>query len=86
LAINLTQNYNTRTIFLTSNAPEQAQKFAKDHKLVSELFYADGVPLKTMVRSNPGIILLKNGTVVNKWHFHNMPKYEDLVKNYLGKQ
>jgi hypothetical protein len=86
LAINLTQNYNTRTIFLTSNAPGQAQQFAKDHKLVSELFYADGVPLKTMVRSNPGIILLKNGTVVNKWHFHNMPKYEDLVKNYLGKQ
>jgi hypothetical protein len=86
LAMNLTQNYNTRTIFLTSNAPEQAQKFAKDHKLVSELFYADGVPLKTMVRTNPGIILLKNGTVVNKWHFHNMPKYEDLVKNYLSKQ
>jgi hypothetical protein len=86
LAINLTQNYNTRTIFLTSNAPEQAQQFAKDHKLVSELFYADGVPLKTMVRSNPGIMLLKNGTVVNKWHFHNMPKYDDLVKNYLSKQ
>ncbi|MDB5126956.1 BT_3928 family protein [Mucilaginibacter sp.] len=86
LAMNLTQNYNTRTIFLTSNAPEQAQKFAKDHKLVSELFYADGVPLKTMMRANPGIILLKNGTVINKWHFHNMPKYEDLVKNYLSKQ
>jgi hypothetical protein len=86
LAINLTQNYNTRTILLTSSAPEQAQKFAKDHKLVSELFYADGVPLKTMVRSNPGIILLKNGTVVNKWHFHNMPRYEDIVKKYLSKQ
>lgn len=86
LAINLTQNYNTRTIFLTSNAPDQAQQFAKEHKLVSELFYADGVPLKTMVRSNPGIILLKNGTVVKKWHFHNMPKYDDLVKNYLSKQ
>jgi hypothetical protein len=86
LAMNLTQNYNTRIIFLTSNAPEQTQKFAKDHKLISELFYADGVPLKTMVRANPGIILLKNGTVVNKWHFHNMPKYEDLVKNYLSKQ
>ncbi|RFZ91721.1 DoxX family protein [Mucilaginibacter conchicola] len=86
LAANLIQNYNTRVIFLTSNAPEQAQAFAKEHKLVSELFYADGVPLKSMVRANPGIMLLKNGTVVNKWHYHNMPKYDDLVKEYLSKQ
>ncbi|MDB5288070.1 MAG: DoxX family protein [Mucilaginibacter sp.] len=86
LAANLIQNFNTRVILLTSNAPANAEVFAKQHKLVSELFYADGVPLKTMVRSNPGIILLKNGTVINKWHYHNMPKYETLVKNYLSKQ
>jgi uncharacterized membrane protein YphA (DoxX/SURF4 family) len=86
LSANLIQNFNTRVIFLTSNSAETAQKFAKEHRLVSELFYADGVPLKTMVRSNPGIILLKNGTVINKWHYHNMPKYDDLVKNYFGKQ
>jgi uncharacterized membrane protein YphA (DoxX/SURF4 family) len=86
LSANLIQNFNTRVVFLTSNSPEAAQKFAKEHRLVSEMFYADGVPLKTMVRSNPGIILLKNGTVINKWHYHNMPKYDDLVKTYFGKQ
>jgi uncharacterized membrane protein YphA (DoxX/SURF4 family) len=86
LAANLIQNFNTRVILLTSNAPANAEVFAKQHKLAGELFYADGVPLKTMVRSNPGIILLKNGTVINKWHYHNMPKYETLVKNYLSKQ
>jgi uncharacterized membrane protein YphA (DoxX/SURF4 family) len=86
LAANLIQNFNTRVIVLTSNAPANAEVFAKQHKLVGELFYADGVPLKTMTRSNPGIILLKNGTVINKWHYHNMPKYEDVVKNYLSKQ
>jgi uncharacterized membrane protein YphA (DoxX/SURF4 family) len=86
LAANLIQNFNTRVIVLTSNAPANAEVFAKQHKLVGELFYADGVPLKTMVRSNPGVILLKNGTVINKWHYHNMPKYEDLAKNYLNKQ
>ncbi|GAB2696622.1 DoxX family protein [Mucilaginibacter koreensis] len=86
LAMNLTQNYNVRTVFLTSANAQEATAFAKAHRLVSEIFYADGVPLKTMVRANPGLILLKNGTVVNKWHYHTMPKYDRLVKEYLQQQ
>lgn len=85
LAANLTQNYNVRTIFLTSNSPTDAAAFAKEHRLISEIFYADGVPLKSMVRANPGLILIKNGTVINKWHYYNMPKYDTLVKEYLAK-
>ena len=85
LAANLIQNYNVRTIFLTSNSPTDAAAFAKEHRLISEIFYADGVPLKSMVRANPGLILVKNGTVINKWHYHNMPKYDTLVKDYLAK-
>jgi len=85
LAVNLTQNYNVRTIFLTSNSPIDAAAFAKEHRLISEIFYTDGVPLKSMVRANPGLILIKNGTVINKWHYYNMPKYDTLVKEYLAK-
>ncbi len=85
LAANLTQHYNVRTIFLTSNSPTDAAAFAKEHRLISEIFYADGVPLKSMVRANPGLLLIKNGTVINKWHYHNMPKYDTLVKEYLAK-
>jgi len=83
LAITLTDNYNIRTVILTSDAPRNAEAFAKQHKLVSEIFYADGVPLKSMVRSNPGILLMKNGTIINKWHYHTMPSYDKLVQNYL---
>jgi len=86
LAINATENYNIRTILLTSNSAQSAQAFARAHKLISEIFYADGVPLKTMIRSNPGVILLKGGVIVNKWHYHSAPKYDDLVKNYFQKQ
>ncbi|HEY9196367.1 MAG TPA: DoxX family protein, partial [Mucilaginibacter sp.] len=86
LAINATENYNIRTILLTSASAQNAEKFAKAHKLVSEIFYADGVPLKTMIRSNPGVILLKNGVVINKWHYHSVPTYDYLVKNYFQKQ
>jgi hypothetical protein len=85
-AINLLQNFNVHTILLTANAPRDAEAFGKKHHLVSDIFYADGVPLKTMVRSNPGILLIKNGTVVNKWHYHSIPKYDKLVKQYFQHQ
>lgn len=80
LAFNMVQTFNIRTILLTSAPPKDAEAFSKRHRLVSEIYYADGVPLKSMVRSNPGILLLKNGTIINKWHYHSLPKYDDFVK------
>jgi uncharacterized membrane protein YphA (DoxX/SURF4 family) len=86
LAINLTRSFNTRTILLTSAAQSEAEAFAKRYHLISEIFYADGVPLKSMVRANPGVMLLKGGTVVNKWHYHTVPSYDDMVKQYFPQQ
>jgi uncharacterized membrane protein YphA (DoxX/SURF4 family) len=85
LAVNLLQNFNTRTVLLTSNSVKDAEAFAKANHLVMEIYYADGVPLKTMVRANPGILLMKNGTIINKWHYHSVPNYDNLVKAYFQK-
>ena len=85
LAINLHDNFNTRTVLLTSNSAQDAEAFAKKNHLLMEIFYVDAVPLKEMVRANPGVLLLKNGTVINKWHYHSLPKYDDLVKQYFQK-
>jgi hypothetical protein len=85
LALTLVQNFNTRTVLITSNSPKYAEAFGKTNNLVTPFYYADGVPLKTMVRANPGIFLMKNGTIINKWHYHSVPKYEDLVKEYFSK-
>jgi len=83
LAINLRQNFNTRSILLTSNSAKDAKAFSEKHRLIFEIFYADEVPLKTMVRASPGILLLKNGTIINKWHYHSVPNYDELVKDYF---
>ena len=85
ICINLTQNFNIRTILLTSSSAPDAQAFAKQHHLISEIFYADGVPIKEMVRANPGVMLIKNGTIINKWHYHTVPSYDELVSQYLKK-
>ena len=85
LAMNATQQFNIRTVLLTSNSAVDAEKFIKKTNLFSEVFYADAVPLKSMVRANPGVLLLKNGVVINKWHFHNVPTFEQLSTKYFSK-
>ena len=42
--------------------------------------HADATLLKTMVRSNPGLVLLYDGVVVGKWPSTDLPSEEDLDK------
>jgi uncharacterized membrane protein YphA (DoxX/SURF4 family) len=85
LALNATQQFNIRTVLLTSNSAQDAQAFIKKNNLFSEVFYADAVPLKSMVRANPGILLMKNGVVINKWNAHNVPTFDQLSRKYFDK-
>lgn len=85
LTLDATEQYNLRTVLLTSNSAQDADAFSKKHKLFAEIFYADAVPLKSMVRANPGILLLKNGVVINKWSYQSMPSFEKLKAEYFNK-
>ena len=40
---------------------------------------ADETTLKTMIRSNPGLILLKDGTIIGKWSHNALPQTDDLT-------
>ena len=85
IALNAAEQFNIRTVLLTSNSASDADTFSKRMKLFAEVFYADAVPLKSMVRSNPGVLLLKNGVVINKWHYNTMPSFNQLADQYFGK-
>ena len=40
---------------------------------------ADETTLKTMIRSNPGLILLKDGTIIGKWSHNALPQTDELT-------
>ena len=42
-------------------------------------FYnCDPTTLKTIVRANPGLILLKKGTIIQKWHYNDFPTKSEI--------
>jgi uncharacterized membrane protein YphA (DoxX/SURF4 family) len=85
LALNATEQFNIRTVMLTANSAQDADAFSKRMKLFMEVFYADAVPLKSMVRANPGVLLLKNGEIIGKWNYTTVPSFDDLSKTYFAK-
>jgi triosephosphate isomerase len=39
----------------------------------------DGTTLKTIIRSNPGLVLLKQGTVIRKWSHNSLPELDETM-------
>lgn len=70
-------------IGLTSTLPEETNAFKGRYGVEIPFYYADDVVLRTMVRSNPGLILLNNGVVAGKWAWRDLPGYDDLNKKYM---
>jgi uncharacterized membrane protein YphA (DoxX/SURF4 family) len=71
------------TLILTASSPAAAEELKNELKWNAVFYYADAIPLKSMVRANPGILLMKDGSVVQKWHYRNFPSYQDLAQKYI---
>ena len=60
-----------------SSSPDEVEAFLIKNNLDNaEYYYADEKAIETMLRSNPGFILLKDSEVLGKWHHSNS---DDLI-------
>lgn len=64
---------------LTSSGSEAMETFRHEHQLAVPYYYADATVLKTIIRSNPGIALWNNGTVLGNWHHNDTPTANEIL-------
>jgi len=65
-------------IILTSSSAEDILKVRASRGIKADFYYADATVLKTIVRSNPGLVLVQDGTIKAKWHYNDVPDPVDL--------
>ena len=72
-------NFWVEPIILTSSDSKSLNSFLNKHKISIKSIYGDATVLKTMIRSNPGFLLMRNGTVRGKWHFNKFPNPTEIL-------
>ena len=72
-------NFWVEPIVLTSSDSKSLSLFLDKHKISIKSIYGDVSVLKTMIRSNPGFLLMRNGTVRGKWHFNKFPDPTEIL-------
>jgi hypothetical protein len=76
---------NLSFIGLTSTLFDNCQEFAEEHHVPYEFFNCDEITLKTIIRSNPGLVVLKNGNIIGKWHYNDIPTPEEFQNEFMNK-
>ncbi len=70
---------------LTPSGPEETGKLA-EQGMTFDFCNTDETTCKTIIRSNPGLLLLKEGTILGKWHYRDIPPPEALRGDLLSRQ
>lgn len=54
---------------LSASSSEKFKEFKKEYGLPFDMLFCDETTLKTMIRANPGFVVLHKGTVFGKWNW-----------------
>ena len=71
------------TYILSASSFPNSENFKQIHNLNAEILTCDATTLKTVIRSNPGLVVLRNGVVIAKYPFRRVSDFEQ-IKNDLN--
>ncbi len=65
---------------LTCSAPEEAEAIRHEYQLPFKFYYGDQTNIKSIIRSNPGLLLFKGSVVIGTWPSTDLPSYKELMR------
>jgi len=65
-------------VLLSSSGSDIIDNFKEVYQMDYEVYFADDVELKAMIRSNPGLLLMHNSVILEKWHYNDFPDPSEL--------
>ena len=65
-------------IWLTSSYTDEIDNFKAKYGINDTFGATDDITLKTIVRSNPGLVLIKDANIIEKWHHNSLPTKDEL--------
>lgn len=68
----------------TSSYGEEVEQFRHKHQLPFKFYTNDATSLKTILRPGPGLVLLKDGVVIGKWQWNDIPSVETFENKYFN--
>lgn len=71
------QKYGYRFYALTASNKKAIGRWTDITGAEYGFLFTDETTLKTIVRSDPGLILIKGGTIIQKWSHNKLPKLND---------
>lgn len=74
IAYRFAEKNGYRFFGLTSSGAEAIDEWKYEYDIDLTFLTADDKLLGAMIRSNPGIIVLKNGVIVKKWAYRSIPE------------
>lgn len=64
---------------LVNVGPERIALFRTETGAKYPFYQVDGTALKTVIRSNPGLMMLNDGVVTDMWHYNDWPEFNDVM-------
>ncbi len=73
------QEKGIQTWLVTASDYNAVNTFRNENQLPFPYYYADATVIKTIIRSNPGLVFLQNGIVRGKWHYNDTPEVDQVL-------